>query len=89
MAVTTGQQSTSTRGHAAALKGGDVSVAHANWRDARYQAFALSWTTPFELDITYKTVEAHRAKIMNKMAVSSLSGLMRVVEAAGPDIGSP
>jgi uncharacterized membrane protein YphA (DoxX/SURF4 family) len=41
MAATRGQQPTSRRGHAAALNDGAVSVEHADWRDARYQAFTL------------------------------------------------
>src|SRR4051794_27943645 len=41
MAATTGRQPTSGRGRAALLNGGEQSVAHTNWRDARYQAFAL------------------------------------------------
>ena len=41
MAATRGQQSTSRRGRAASLKDETVSVEHANWHDARYQAFAL------------------------------------------------
>ena len=45
--------------------------------------------TADRLGISPRTVEAHRAKIMDKMAVSSLSDLVRVVEAAGPDSVSP
>jgi uncharacterized membrane protein YphA (DoxX/SURF4 family) len=41
MAATRGQQRTSRRGHAASVNDGTVSVEHADWRDARYQAFAL------------------------------------------------
>ena len=41
MAAIRGQQPTSRRGHAAALNDGAVSVEHADWRDARYQAFTL------------------------------------------------
>ena len=41
MAATRGQQPTSRRGRAASLDDGAVSVEHADWRDARYQAFAL------------------------------------------------
>jgi len=45
--------------------------------------------TAQKLGISPRTVEVHRAKIMDKMAVSSLSDLVRVVEAAGPDIAWP
>jgi len=45
--------------------------------------------TADRLGISPRTVEVHRAKIMSKMAASSLSDLVRVVEAAGPDIASP
>ena len=45
--------------------------------------------TADKLGISPRTVEVHRARIMDKMAVSSLSDLVRVVEAAGPDIASP
>jgi len=45
--------------------------------------------TADRLGISPRTVEAHRAKIMDKMAVSSLSDLVRVVEAAGADIAGP
>jgi hypothetical protein len=41
MAATTGRQTTSGRGRAAPLNGGGLSVAHTDWSDARYQAFAL------------------------------------------------
>src|SRR5215213_9847282 len=41
MAATTGPQSTSLRGGAAPINGGVASVETADWRDARYQAFAL------------------------------------------------
>ena len=41
MAATRGQQPTSRRGRAATLNGGAASVEQADWRDARYQAFAL------------------------------------------------
>ena len=41
MAATRGQQPTSRRGHAASHNDGAVSVEHADWRDARYQAYAL------------------------------------------------
>jgi uncharacterized membrane protein YphA (DoxX/SURF4 family) len=41
MAAIRGQQPTSRRGHAASLNDGSVSVEHADWRDARYQAFML------------------------------------------------
>ena len=41
--------------------------------------------TAHDLGISPRTVENHRAQIMNKMDVSSLSGLVRVVLAAGPD----
>ena len=41
MAATTGHQPTSGRGRAAPLNGGELSVARADWSDARYQAFAL------------------------------------------------
>jgi two-component system, LuxR family, response regulator FixJ len=39
----------------------------------------------YELGISPRTVEIHRAHIMNKMDASSLSDLVRVVLAAGPD----
>jgi two-component system response regulator FixJ len=45
--------------------------------------------TAFKLGISPRTVEVHRAKIMDKMTASSLSDLVRVVEAAGPDTASP
>src|SRR5688500_2819629 len=41
LAATRGQQPTSRRGHAASVNGGALPVAPADWRDARYQAFAL------------------------------------------------
>ena len=43
MAVTRGRQATSRRGRAATLDtgAGAAPVEHADWRDARYQAFAL------------------------------------------------
>jgi uncharacterized membrane protein YphA (DoxX/SURF4 family) len=41
MAVTTGHERSSVTGGGAALNGADVSVARADWRDARYQAFAV------------------------------------------------
>jgi uncharacterized membrane protein YphA (DoxX/SURF4 family) len=41
MAATRGQQPTSRLGHAPSVNDGAVSVAHGDWRDARYQAFAL------------------------------------------------
>ena len=41
--------------------------------------------TAYDLGISPRTVEHHRAQIMDKMDVSSLSGLVRVVLAAGPD----
>jgi uncharacterized membrane protein YphA (DoxX/SURF4 family) len=41
MADITGRQPTARRGRAAPVNGGAVSVEHAEWRDARYQAFAL------------------------------------------------
>jgi uncharacterized membrane protein YphA (DoxX/SURF4 family) len=40
MAATTGQ-TTSGRGRAAPLNGGELSVARSDWSDARYQAFTL------------------------------------------------
>lgn len=45
--------------------------------------------TADKLGISPRTVEVHRARIMDKMAVSSLSDLVRVVEAAGPDVAWP
>jgi len=45
--------------------------------------------TAHNLGISPRTVEVHRARIMDKMAVSSLSDLVRVVEAAGPDSAAP
>ena len=39
----------------------------------------------YELGISPRTVEIHRAHIMNKMEASSLSDLVRLVLAAGPD----
>jgi uncharacterized membrane protein YphA (DoxX/SURF4 family) len=41
MAATTGRQTTYGRGRAAPLNGGELSVAHTDGSDARYQAFAL------------------------------------------------
>ena len=41
MAVTRGQQQASLRGRAGTVKDGAASAEHADWRDARYQAFAL------------------------------------------------
>jgi hypothetical protein len=41
MAVTRGQQQTSLRGRAGPVTDGAASVENADWRDARYQAFAL------------------------------------------------
>ena len=41
MAATTGHQSRSGTRRAASPNGGDLSAAPADWRDARYQAFAL------------------------------------------------
>jgi uncharacterized membrane protein YphA (DoxX/SURF4 family) len=41
MAATTGRQSTSQRGRAVSPINGAASVGNADWRDARYQAFAL------------------------------------------------
>jgi uncharacterized membrane protein YphA (DoxX/SURF4 family) len=41
MAVTSGQQPTSRPGHPASVNERAVSVEHADWGDARYQAFAL------------------------------------------------
>jgi len=35
-----------------------------------------------ELDISIKTVEAHRAKIMEKLAVDSVAGLVQAAIAA-------
>ncbi|HKX35937.1 MAG TPA: response regulator [Rhizorhapis sp.] len=45
--------------------------------------------TALKLGISPRTVESHRAKIMDKMQVSSLSDLVRVVVAAGPEIAAP
>jgi two-component system response regulator FixJ len=41
--------------------------------------------TAYELAISPRTVEIHRARIMDKMKTSSLSDLVRVALAAGPD----
>src|SRR5688572_30738194 len=41
MAATAGHKPKSRAGRIASLNGGDVSVAAADWRDARYQAFAM------------------------------------------------
>src|SRR5215216_2436239 len=41
MAATTGHELKTRSGRAASLNGADASVARADWRDARYQAFAL------------------------------------------------
>ena len=41
MAATTGRQTTSGRGRAAPLNGGELSVASTDWSDARYQAHTL------------------------------------------------
>jgi len=41
MAATTGHEAASTIGGAGARNGADHTVARADWRDARYQAFAL------------------------------------------------
>ncbi len=41
MATTAPQQRTSAPQHAASLNGADVARARADWRDTRYQAFAL------------------------------------------------
>jgi uncharacterized membrane protein YphA (DoxX/SURF4 family) len=41
MAATTGHEPKTRPGRAASLNGNDVSAARADWRDARYQAFAL------------------------------------------------
>jgi two-component system, LuxR family, response regulator FixJ len=41
--------------------------------------------TAYELAISPRTVEIHRAHIMDKMKTSSLSDLVRVALAAGPD----
>ncbi len=41
MAVTRGQQQASLRSRAGAVKDSTASVEHADWSDARYQAFAL------------------------------------------------
>jgi uncharacterized membrane protein YphA (DoxX/SURF4 family) len=41
MAATTGQQSTSRRGRAAAVNGSAASVVAPDWHDARYQAYAM------------------------------------------------
>jgi two-component system, LuxR family, response regulator FixJ len=41
--------------------------------------------TAYELAISSRTVEIHRAHIMHKMKASSLSDLVRVALTAGPD----
>jgi uncharacterized membrane protein YphA (DoxX/SURF4 family) len=41
MAATTGRQTTTGRGRAAPLNGGELSVARTDWSDARYQAYTL------------------------------------------------
>src|SRR5918994_6336269 len=41
MAATTGHDASSTIGRAGARNGADHTVARADWRDARYQAFAM------------------------------------------------
>jgi DoxX len=41
MAATTGHSPATGSGRAASLNGTDVSIARADWRDGRYQAFAL------------------------------------------------
>jgi uncharacterized membrane protein YphA (DoxX/SURF4 family) len=41
MAATTGHRPKARSGRVASLNAGDLSVAPADWRDARYQAFAL------------------------------------------------
>jgi uncharacterized membrane protein YphA (DoxX/SURF4 family) len=41
MTSTTAQERGTAYGHAASPNGGTVTVANADWRDARYQAFAL------------------------------------------------
>jgi two-component system response regulator FixJ len=41
----------------------------------------------FELDISPRTVEIHRARVMEKMQAESLSHLIRLALAAKVDIG--
>ena len=41
MATTTGHVPKARSGHTASLNGADAPIARADWRDARYQAFAL------------------------------------------------
>jgi uncharacterized membrane protein YphA (DoxX/SURF4 family) len=41
MAITTAEQRASTSAHAGSLNGGNVGPGRADWRDPRYQAFAL------------------------------------------------
>jgi two-component system response regulator FixJ len=43
----------------------------------------------FELGISPRTVEIHRARVMQKMEAKSLSHLVRIALAAGVDPGSP
>jgi FixJ family two-component response regulator len=42
----------------------------------------LNKQTAYELDITEKTVNAHRARVMSKMKADSLAELVRMVEQA-------
>jgi two-component system response regulator FixJ len=45
-------------------------------------------TIAYDLDISPRTVEMHRASIMRKMEVRSLSALVRTALAAGVDVAS-
>ena len=43
----------------------------------------LNKQTAYELDITEKTVKAHRGRVMVKLGVDSLAELVRLAEKAG------
>lgn len=60
------------------------------WNGMQWNYPRSSWKTlPGDLNISIKTVEAHRANIMDKLQVTTVADLLKIALRKSPELAQP